>query len=294
MIYIVIPVYNRRHFTQQCLLFLRDQTYKAHRVVVVDDGSTDGTAELLREDFPEVTVVTGNGNLWWAGGTNAGIRYIQQMGWLQPQDFVLMLNDDVQLAPDYLTNLMQAAADNPLCVVGSVSIDVQNPNQLTYAGSRLNLVSAKMTDLAKIRFHNQVSALAKEQLYWPSDCLPGRGMLVPAAVFDAIGLLDEARFQHHMADLDFSMRASKAGFPLVMAASCVVREHTDATGLVVDRVRSFRQFREALSTIRSPINLKTRLSFARVHAPFSPVYMAFDLGRIFGGYLFRRLRKQQL
>lgn len=291
MIYIVIPVYNRKHFTQQCLLCLREQTHKAHRVVVVDDGSTDGTAELLRDGFPEVSVVMGNGNLWWAGGTNAGIRHILQMRWLQSSDFVLTLNDDVQLAPDYLANLIHAAAENPSCVVGSLSVDIQNSARLTYAGSHLNLFSAKLTDLARSQFQNQFSALKKGQPYWPSDCLPGRGMLIPAAVFEQIGLFDEARFQHHMADLDFSMRARKAGFPLVVAANCVVQEHTDATGLVIERLASIRQFWDALSSIRSPINLKTRLFFAQVHAPISPLYIAFDLSRIFGGYVLRRFLK---
>jgi len=73
MIFIVIPVYNRINFTKKCLNSIKQQTYQNYRVVVIDDGSTDGTAALLAEEFPEVHVIQGDGNLWWTAATNLGV-----------------------------------------------------------------------------------------------------------------------------------------------------------------------------------------------------------------------------
>ena len=63
MIYIVIPVFNRKQFTKDCLDSLRKQTDKRFKVVVVDDGSTDGTSDMLKEEYPEVHILYGDGNL---------------------------------------------------------------------------------------------------------------------------------------------------------------------------------------------------------------------------------------
>ena len=288
MIFVIIPVHNRREFTRACLHCLRAQT-EPHRVLVVDDGSTDGTATMIAQAFPDVTVLTGNGSLWWAGATNLGIRHVLPQ--LQPSDFVLTLNDDTEVAPDYLARLLHAYAVNKPALIGSISVDIRDPARLLYAGVLVNMTTASFQDQATLRFNHQTNHLPTDQPYLPTDCLPGRGLFVSAGVLNAIGLLDDAAFPHHMADIDFSMRARKAGFPLVVATNCVVLEHADATTLLLSENPSFRTFWSALFTINSPLKLGTRYHFARRHAPVMPVFLAIDWSRIIGGYLSRRLKK---
>ncbi|GAB4052659.1 glycosyltransferase family 2 protein [Spirosoma litoris] len=289
MIYVVIPVYNRKQYTRKCLACLSAQTERAHTVIVVDDGSTDGTAEMIQAEFPEVIVCFGNGSLWWAGGTNVGVRYVLKNLPVTNNDFLLTLNDDTEVGPDYLTNLLKAYDRKRPCLIGSISVDIQDPNRLLYAGTQLDISFAKLRDVAKTRFNHQYAMLATNPLSIPSDCLPGRGLLIPIIVFNKIGLFDEIHFRHHMADLDFSIRAKQAGFPLFVATDCMVYEHAEATGLVYNKSTSLRQFWEALFTTRSPLNLKTRYHFARIHAPVMPLYFTFDLVRIFGGYFYRKM-----
>lgn len=72
LIYIIIPVHNRKHFTRECLLSLRKQTFQNFKVIVVNDGSSDGTGEMIEKEFSDVILLKGDGNLWWTGATNLG------------------------------------------------------------------------------------------------------------------------------------------------------------------------------------------------------------------------------
>ena len=102
MIYIVIPVFNRKHFTKDCLISLRNQTYKYHKTIIVDDGSTDGTKQMLESEFPEVIVLSGDGNLWWTKSINMGIRHALSLG----ADYIMTLNNDTIATPDFLEKMM--------------------------------------------------------------------------------------------------------------------------------------------------------------------------------------------
>ncbi len=290
MIYVVIPVHNRKAYTISCLADLARQTVREKHVIVVDDGSTDGTAELVAQQFPDVFVVTGSGSLWWAGAMNLGIRFVLDRFRPEVDDFILALNDDVKIEVNYLASLLTAYQTNKPCVVGSVSVDVKPPHNLLYAGTRMNLVFPGIENWATTRFKSSYTLLTKTSPYLLSDSLPGRGMLIPLAVFKAIGLFDEERFQHHMADLDFSISARKAGFPLVVSSASKVYEYTDATGVNIMKPMSVRAFWTALSTTKSPVNRQVRYNFALKHSPLTYLYFGLDMIRIAGGYAIRRIK----
>src|SRR4051812_46438313 len=91
---VLITCFNRRETTLACLRSLGRQALPAGyvlRVFLTDDGSSDGTGDAVRREFPDVTVLQGDGKLYWVGGT--------MMAWnaAQPADFYLWLNDDVRL-----------------------------------------------------------------------------------------------------------------------------------------------------------------------------------------------------
>lgn len=292
MIYIIIPVHNRKAYTRQCLASLHRQTYAYFSVVVVDDGSTDGTSAMIKAEFPEVVVLAGTGSLWWAGATNLGIQYALDRMPADADHFVLTLNDDTQVPPDYLTSLVDAWQSNKPCVVGSISVDIHQPDQLLYAGTRLNWFTARFTDLARIMYQNRLSQLkATNQPAIDSDSLPGRGMLIHRSVISTVGLFDAHHFPQYLADLDFSIRARRAGFPLRVSVNSLVYEHTETTGLSMDKARSWRSFWDSLFSVRSPVQLRIRYHFARLHAPNVPLFLLADLGRVLGGYLVRRVRR---
>src|SRR5450432_2590999 len=92
MVFIIIPVFNRIEFTLDCLRAVSRQTYKDCRIIVVDDGSTDGTAEKIATVFPQVEVLRGDGNFYWTKSLNTGIRYLKSE--ISENDFVLHINND--------------------------------------------------------------------------------------------------------------------------------------------------------------------------------------------------------
>ena len=119
MVTVVIPVHNRKHFTRDCLASLKAQTRQPDGIIIVDDGSTDGTGEMLQYDFPEVTVLSGDGNLFWTAAINKGIKYALDHG----SRFILTLNNDTVASPDFIEKMMMAATEYPNALVGALDID---------------------------------------------------------------------------------------------------------------------------------------------------------------------------
>src|SRR5688572_24373538 len=89
---VVTPVHNRKELTLGCLrsLFSADSAGLDLHAIVVDDGSSDGTSAALRQEFPDVEIVRGDGSLWYTGGMNRGIEAAMK----HDPDFVLAINND--------------------------------------------------------------------------------------------------------------------------------------------------------------------------------------------------------
>ncbi len=289
MISVVIPVHNRREFTRQCLACLAAQTYRDFQVIVVDDGSTDGTDRMIAQEYPDVVVLRGDGNLWWTEATNWGVRYAQKHRDAGPENFVLTLNDDTRVGENYLQTMLETYHQHKPCLVGSVSVDSDNPQKLEYAGANFELYTAGGRHLAE-DYGYDYQELLKRTSFVESHSLPGRGTLIPMAVFDKIGLFDSKNYIHYMADIEFSVRARKADYRLIISAASVVYEYVQATGIQVERRVSVKEFLQGFTSIKSPTNLKVRYQFAIDHSKTKVVYFCFDVARICAGFLLRKAR----
>ena len=284
MIYIIIPVHNRLDATRECLESLRKQTCGDFKVVLVDDGSTDGTSDFINENYPEVILLKGDGSLWWTGATNLGVEHVLQ--YAREKDHILTLNNDTFVPPDYIATLVSLAQKEPNALIGSIAFDYNRRDVPVSEGVRIDWLSAKYT---KIKH----SPDAQPQSFYPVTVLSGRGTLIPARVFRQIGSYDAENFPHYAADYDLSLRAHHQGHPLLLHPACYLFARTDLTGISnVHAKISFSAWLKSFGSIKSSNNLKIRLKFGLRHPPllFRPIFILCDLCRVFLGTFRNQMR----
>lgn len=284
MIYIVIPVFNRVQYTLACIEALSRQTYPHYRIIVVDDGSTDGTSGIISSANSHVILLQGDGNLWWTGSTNLGVKHAIAMS-DSDHDCILTLNNDLTVKENYLAELISAAQQFPDTLIGSASVDINAPDTIHYAGTKWNSRTAAYR--SAIARETTYPDLVKKGKLIPTDLLPGRGVLIPITIFKKIGLYDQKHFPHYMADEDFALRAKKAGFKLGISTGAVVHNHVHATGLK-HKKKNMQYYIDVFTSMRSPANSTYRWNWAKRHASIPPpLYFTIDLMRILKSLLFK-------
>lgn len=207
---IVILNWMRPDHTVECLASLAKLDYPADRldVIIVDNAAHEGNAPTLRQSFPHVTLIENARNLGFAGGSNVGIRAAMARG----ADYVLLLNDDTEVAPDFLRSLVAPAESDPsIGILGPKIYYFDEPRIIWFAGGdvgRYGEVSHRGVD--QVDEIDDGSPLAVEDVGYVTGC----AMLVRRAVVEAVGALDE-RFFAYYEETEWCARARRAGFRVV-------------------------------------------------------------------------------
>lgn len=213
---VAIPVFNRMPLTLRFLEAFTKSTYKNYQVVIVDDGTQDSTAEINRL-YPEVKTIRGPiDSLWWAGGTNRGVQYALDNDF----DYVLTINQDAVVAPEYLQNLVDQARHNPNDITCSL-IMFENKDLVWAAGASIRWWKASLFIL---NYYKQPLAEVEQKVQFPLsvELSPGDGVLIPTAVYRKIGLYDEKWFPQYHADSEFCLRARSAGYKIWVARQAML------------------------------------------------------------------------
>src|SRR2546428_661661 len=125
--HVVILNWNGRRYVQDCLDSIFAQTYGDAKILVVDNGSTDGSAEFIRDEFPEAVLIALPENVHFARGTNAGVEVALQ----DPAcEFVVTLNNDTRSDPEFLADLVKAAAEERVGMVAAKLLFMDRPTIL--------------------------------------------------------------------------------------------------------------------------------------------------------------------
>ena len=283
-IYIVVPVFNRKNLTQRFLHCMSKQTFRNFEIIVVDDGSTDGTAELIAEQFSEVQLLQGDSNLWWTGAINLGIRHA--MAQASEDDAILVINDDLDVNSDYLESLYKLWNSKPKTLIGSVVVDIKSP-EIIYDGGRIvNWWTAKFKTLNSKR---NLSDFEKNY-YVDVSLLTGWGTLIPVQVFQEIGLYDDKHFQQ-CGDTELPVRAKNIGYRLIVSYAAIAKVHIEASdGVNISSYYTLRDLNKYFFNIKSNCRLKYRFFFRLNTAtdPFAFIsFLLFDLLRITCHFLLR-------
>lgn len=211
---IVILNWNQFEDTAECLESLRRVRGPRFNVILVDNGSKDGSPDRLAAQFREIHLIRNAENLGFVGGNNAGIRMALDSG----ADYILLLNNDTVVSPEFLSELLKTAERHPAAgIVGARVVYHDRPDVLWGLGGKLQQPFARIKMIGKGENAARVGDLAEE-----FDHITGAVMLVRSEVFRQLGLLDTDFFLN-WEDVEFCIRAKCGGWSVMGSPGSLVR-----------------------------------------------------------------------
>lgn len=216
---VVVLNWNGRNYIRDCVRSALAQTFPDYRVIVVDNGSPDRSGEIVRTEFPEATYVPLLENLHFARGSNAGI----QVALRDPRcEYIVTLNNDTRVEPDWLAELVRPARDPRVGSVASKLVFMDRPNVINSAGL---CIARDGSGLDRGRLRKTGDAFDE-----PADVFGASAgaALYRREVLDRVGLFDPD-FLAYYEDLDLAWRARLAGWEARYAPASVVHHKYSAS-----------------------------------------------------------------
>jgi GT2 family glycosyltransferase len=217
---VVVLSWNGRDDTLQCLASLAEVPYARLDVVVVDNGSTDGSAEAVEASFPDAVMIRMGRNVGFSGGVNAGIATALERG----ADALLLLNNDMVVEPGFLAPLVDASMQPGVAAACSQILHADGSERIWYAGATFH--PRRGHHGRNIGYRDQ--PLPASGAPYPVDCACGGAMLIPRSALDEVGLFDDDLFAYRE-DLDWSLRARARGRHVLVVPASVVRHKFSAS-----------------------------------------------------------------
>ena len=258
-VYVITAVHNRRAITQRFVETLKGQTFQGSiRLILVDDGSTDGTDKMVLENYPDSTVLYGNGNLWWGGALHKAYKHLMSRG-LEDSDVILFANDDSSLGSDYIEKAMRILEANPNALLTGCGYGI-NTGYFLDGPIHFNLKNGEVTHLSAGSTGN---------------CASTRALCLRYGVFKEIGGFHPALLPHYASDYEYTIRAFRRGHPVISSEQLTYSFSEDTTG---DNLHANLTFKKVFSK-RSKLNPFYKLVFFLMVAPAYrlPSYVAYQI-----------------
>ena len=204
VVWIVILNWNGHGDTIDCVESCRRLEYRARRILIVDNGSTDGSERVLRHRWADVDFLQTGANLGYSGGNNAGIAHAVGRG----AAYVWVLNNDARVAPDSLTHLVDAfERDRQLGILGAKVYYLDRPRVILSAGGALELEAGGAVRHVGGDCEDHGAYDAPGNVDW----VPGCSLMARRETLSSIGAFDEKYFLY-FEDVDLCLRARAAGW----------------------------------------------------------------------------------
>lgn len=214
LVYIVLLNWNGWKDTVECVESCRTLSYPDFRILIVDNGSADGSETCLRERFPDIELIPTGANLGFAGGNNVGIRHALEKG----AEYVWLLNNDTIAGAEALSALVQAAEDDQTVgMVGSKIVYYDDPHTLWYAGALLG--PERPYRLCHQGLNEEDRGQYDEAC--ETGYITGCSLLARKEMMKEVGLLDDDLFLY-FEDADWSARARARGWKLMYCPGSLV------------------------------------------------------------------------
>lgn len=202
---IIIVNWNGYELTKACLESLNDLRYSNFQLILVDNGSVDGSGEKLKIEFPEIKLIASPENIGFTGGNNLGIQWAMDHSF----DQVLLLNNDTLVEPDFLDPLVSFLAQSPDygAVQPKIMLEAER-NKIWNAGGGY-FKWLEMTWSIGIGQLDEGQFDQENDTPWITGC----AILVKSGAIRQVGMLD-TRFFAYYEDVEWSFRLKKSGYRL--------------------------------------------------------------------------------
>lgn len=276
---VVIPIHNGADETLELLQSIAVSETPDLAIIVVDDGSTDGSAAVIAERFPAVTILTGNGELWWAGAANLGVTEALSRG----ADYVLTMNNDNVADRGFLRPLLDAVRSETRSIITSKLLSLSEPGYVCSFGGCIDWLKGEIRDRTNRRDHLDFSNPARAEWVHASSTI------YPSVVFREIGFFDNDNFPQYHGDADLSLRAAKAGYSLLVEPRSVVYRRTAKSGgiALLDKGSVWQN----VTNIQSIFYFKANYRLYAAHCRWQPfqLFLLIRYARLLYSLLHRKL-----
>lgn len=226
---IIIVNWNRPLDTIACVQSIYKSSYKFFEVIVVDNGSSDNSSELIAQQCPQIKIIKSKINLGFGRGNNLGIEYALQNEF----DYIWLLNNDTIIHHNALSEMINIAEkDKEVGAVGCVLYDIGQKDQIqTWGGGKIDFILGRS-------HHYQHSIDAKNL-----DYLTAASLLLPLYAIKDVGMFD-AKFFMYWEDTDLSFRLRSKGWKLLVADKAIIW-HKESASLGKKSNKTIKYFNQS-------------------------------------------------
>lgn len=250
-LHIITAVHNRYSITEKFVDSLKQQTFQSFQLILVDDGSTDGTDKMVREKLPNSVILYGNGSLWWGGALHKAYKYINTQN-INPDDYILIINDDTNLKNNFLETGVNLLQKNPNTFIPAVGYSVND-------GSVLD--GAVYWDF---RTGDNVVLEPNES----GNCASTRALFFRVKDFLAVGGFHPILLPHYGSDYEFTIRAARKGYRIQSFSELSFSFDEKSTGDRIYTRYSAKEFLKRMFSKRSSFNPIYKLNLLILVTPF--------------------------
>lgn len=245
----IVLNWNGKEDTVECIESLKKITYPNNEVIVVDNASTDGSVQYIREKYPEITLIENENNLGYSEGNNVGIRYAMK----NSSEYILILNNDTIVDSNFLEALVDVAEYNEKSGILGPKTYYANPsNMIYYAGGKINWYTGQPKHIGQKKIdQNQFNQIINV------DFIAGSCMLIKKEVIEKIGFLPNDYFLL-WEDIDYSVNAKRNGYELIYVPNSKIW-HKESVS--IKKIKSYRIFYSARNRMIFHKKYATRLQY---------------------------------
>lgn len=232
LVSVVIPTHNRKNKLIRLIQSIQKSTYKNLEIIIVDDASTDGTYETIKEKFPKIKVLRNEKELWVSASRNIGLKNSNG-------DYIFLIDDDNVIAKNTIEDLEKTlASDVGIGVVGPVIYYYSDPEIIWCAGVTRNMYTSKTSIIGR----NQIDKGQFDKTTKSED-FPN-SFMIRSDILNESGLFDENNFPIHYEESDFCQRIRNVGYDVVLNHSAKVWHDIPFPKNAEDKQRFFHVYNE--------------------------------------------------